>query len=742
MKQHITIIMVALLLLTGCGNGEDKLTGDGVKEKTAETIRIGAILPLSGDAAAYGQPAQKVVDLAVEEINKAGGINGKDLKVIYEDGTCSAKGGSTAAQKLINVDGVKVILGGFCSGETLGAAPVAEETKVILFSPGSGSPDITQAGEYIFRNFPSDATSGSKVAMEALARGDKKIAIIAEQTDYSQAVKEVFKKAFTTSGGTITAEESFASDSTDFQTPIAKMKASNPDALYIIAQTPAKYGLVLKQTKAAGMEQQIYTNEFANTKEILTGYGKEIEGAIYAEPRFDENAPRAADLLSKIQTKYGAIDGGLPPVYFATTYDGVHILKESLEKCGEDTSCIKDALYQVKDREGTAGKLTIDLNGDAQFEYTLKQIKDGKPTDVDTSRPEQKTPRGEPIKIGFLGALTGDAATYGTDDRDAVELAVADINAAGGINGRPLSVEYEDTKCSTKDAVTSATKMVETDGVKAILGPSCSGEALAVAPVTEKGKILMFMTMPSNQKIRSAGDFVFRNMPGDDLTTAKLAEFVAGKYKRIAIISENTDYAQGAREGFRLKAKEAGISIVADETYEASETDYRSQLLKIQAANPDAIFINPQGDATGGRILKQLKEAGIKAQPLFIWFGSSEVLQEAAGAGNAEGLIWIDLPQLNNGDSSAAQLLKKHENKYGKAPTFPFFFALAYDRTMLIGDMMKGCGEDTACLRDGLYHMQPYHGVSGTFSFDKDGEVLGLSHEAFQLKDGDAVRLG
>ena len=290
--------------------------------------------------------------------------------------------------------------------------------------------------------------------------------------------------------------------------------------------------------------------------------------------------------------------------------------------------------------------------------------------------------------------------------------------------------------------MTAVSKMIDVDSIKVILGPSCSGEALAIAPLTEKAEALVITTMASSPKIRTAGDFVFRNMPGDDMTGAKLAEFVAGRYKRVAIISENTDYAQANSEVFKTKAKAAGVEIVADETYESTDTDYRAQLLKIQTAHPDAVFIDPQGDVTGGRILKQLKEAGITAQPLFVWFGASKGLQDAAGAGNAEGLIWIDLPQLNEDGSAAKGLLAKHEAKYGKRPNYPFWFALAYDRTMLLGDLLKKCGEDTRCMRDEMYKMGPFNGVVGGFHFDKDGEALGLSHKAFQLKDGKAVMIG
>jgi len=384
-KNKITIVVavifvIAIAVLLVVFNNDSSANGFSVKD-TGDTIKIGAIMPLSGDAAAYGIPLQKIADLAVKEINDAGGIKGKKLKIIYEDGTCDAKGATSSAQKLINVDGVKIIFGGLCSGETLGAAPITEANKVILFSAASGSPDITNAGDYVFRNFPSDATSGSKVARAAIERGDIRIAIIAEQTDYSIAVKRVFRTTFENLGGDVLVDEAFVSDSSDFRAQLTKIKNANPDAIYLVTQTPAKYGQVLKQLRELDINQQIYTNEFAAVEEILENYPDAIEGAIFAIPAFDETSDKSAELINKLNEKLGDLGGALPPVYFATTYDAIYILKESIDECGEETDCIRDFLYDIKDRDGFAGLLSIDSNGDAEFEYVLKSIKNGEVTE-------------------------------------------------------------------------------------------------------------------------------------------------------------------------------------------------------------------------------------------------------------------------------------------------------------------------------------------------------------------------
>ncbi|MEK7185690.1 MAG: ABC transporter substrate-binding protein, partial [Patescibacteria group bacterium] len=148
-------------------------------------IKIGFIGPLSGDAAVYGETEKNAVEIALEEINQSGELK-RRLEVIYEDGKCSGKDAVTAAQKMINIDKVSIIFGGVCSSETLGLAPVVESNKVVLFSAFSSSPLISQSGDYVFRKSPSDSDFGKADAELIASQGIKRVAMISENSDYSQ----------------------------------------------------------------------------------------------------------------------------------------------------------------------------------------------------------------------------------------------------------------------------------------------------------------------------------------------------------------------------------------------------------------------------------------------------------------------------------------------------------------------------------------------------------------------------
>ena len=152
----IIVIVIAIVVVY--------TTQNIVANRGTGAIKIGFIGPLTGDAASYGKPISNAVRMAVDVINQSDGINGRPIEVIYENGGCNKEDALRATQKLVYIDKVRMIIGGICSGETLAVLPIAEKEKIILLSPSSSSPELTGAGEYFFRNTPSDLKSGEKLA--------------------------------------------------------------------------------------------------------------------------------------------------------------------------------------------------------------------------------------------------------------------------------------------------------------------------------------------------------------------------------------------------------------------------------------------------------------------------------------------------------------------------------------------------------------------------------------------------
>jgi len=350
-------------------------------------IKIGAVLPLSGDGASYGLPEQKALQLAVEEINANGGVGGKNIEVYFEDGKCEGKEATAAISKLISIDKVSFVFGGACSSETLAMAPIAEAAKVIVISPSSTNPDITNAGDYIFRTAPSDALAGKIAALYAVnTMKAKKVAIISEQKDYAQGLRNVFKLFFTQNGGEVVADEVYASVDTDFRTQITKIKASKADVLYVVPQTPATGILIAKQLQQAGVRTPLLTAEVLLGRDVVKQNAKELEGMIGVEQYFNPIAPLTAKFIAAYKTRFN--EDLSFPTYQANMYSQAYLLREAINQVGASVDAVKGYLYQVKNWEHALGSLTLDSNGDPITDYVIERVKAGALEKIEVFKPQ------------------------------------------------------------------------------------------------------------------------------------------------------------------------------------------------------------------------------------------------------------------------------------------------------------------------------------------------------------------
>ena len=349
------------------------------KQNELTTIKIGFVAPLSGEAASYGEFVVKSFKLAIEDYNNT--HKNLNFEVIYEDGKCDGNQAVTAFNKLINIDKVRYVVGGVCSTETLAMAPIAEANKIILFTPGSTSPNITNAGDYIFRNIASDDYGAKEIAKIAIQKNDKKIGLVAENTDYAQSLKNTFKDTYTSMGGEVLLDETFNSGTTDFRTIITKAKSKNITTLYAVPQLYKTMALMLKQMKELNYEPKLYSNDALINSEALKyynpAYSNILEGAIFTQAKFNEKSTKTENFLTEFKGKYGSTEGPLPPVYLATTYDSVFLLGEAISKSGDNPEKVKNYLYQIKNWEGVVGNFSFDKNGDAVMGVEAKTVKNG-----------------------------------------------------------------------------------------------------------------------------------------------------------------------------------------------------------------------------------------------------------------------------------------------------------------------------------------------------------------------------
>jgi branched-chain amino acid transport system substrate-binding protein len=335
---------VAFIILAGC------------KAKNMDIITIGGIFPLSGPVAVYGDECKNGIELAIEEINAQGGINGKKIALISEDDEGNPEKTVNAYKKLTTSDKVSIIIGSLTSGCTQAITSLAQAQKVLLVAPAATMESITDAGDYIFRACfidPFQGTVGGIFAATSL--GAKKAAILYDNgNDYSVGLKDNFITAFQGRGGVIVANESYITNDVDFNAQLTTIKVANPDVVYL----PDYYStvsLIAKQLRAQGVNTPIVGAD--GWDGLTENAGDEVLNGFYSNHyAADSTDAKVVNFVRAFQQKYNSV-----PVSFAALgYDSLYMIRDAIVKADSvDSTRVRDALVQTNGNYVT-GNLTFD----------------------------------------------------------------------------------------------------------------------------------------------------------------------------------------------------------------------------------------------------------------------------------------------------------------------------------------------------------------------------------------------
>ena len=342
-----------------------------------------------------------------------------------------------------------------------------------------------------------------------------------------------------------------------------------------------------------------------------------------------------------------------------------------------------------------------------------------------------------PIKIGALFAVTGPAAFLGEPERNTARMVVDEINKAGGVKGRKLELVSYDTAGDATKAVQLATKLIKDDKVVAIIGPSTTGETMAVIPVAEKEQVPLISCSAGSKITDPVKKWVFKTAQNDTLAVGRIYEYLQKqKQTRVAILTVSDGFGASGREQLKGQAAKYGITVVSDDTYGPKDTDMTAQLTKIRGSQAQAVICwgtNP-GPAV---IAKNARQLGVKI-PLFMSHGvSSKKFIELAGDA-AEGIklpsgkvIVSDvLPGSDPQKKSLMGFVNDYKNHY-KAEG-DHFGGHAWDAVMLIRNAVEHGADSTAAIREQLEKTKSFHGIGGTFSYSAQDHA-GLGKDAFVL---------
>jgi branched-chain amino acid transport system substrate-binding protein len=380
----LAAVLIGAALVTGCS----KSGGEGGAAAAGSTIRIGEFASLTGKEAAFGQSSHKGTQLAIDELNAAGGLLGKQIEFISEDNRSTPGESATIAKKLITRDKVVALLGEVASGRSLEAAPIAQASQVPMISPSSTNPKVTETGDYIFRVCFIDPFQG-KLLAEFARRTLKaqKVAVFSDvSAPYSVGLAQFFRDSFVAGGGQIVAEQKYTGGDKDFSAQLTAIKSQKPDAIMV----PGYYtdaGLIVRQARQLGIKVPLFGGDGWEAPELLEIAGADaLQGTYYSTHFSSESTePLAQKFVAAYKAKY---NGESPDAMAALGYDSAMVLANAIMRAGTtDGPKLREALAATSNFPGATGATTLNEKRDATKPAVIITVKEGKFQYVETIAP-------------------------------------------------------------------------------------------------------------------------------------------------------------------------------------------------------------------------------------------------------------------------------------------------------------------------------------------------------------------
>ena len=354
---------------------------------SGKEILVGEYGSLTGGIATFGISTKNASEMAFDEINKKGGVLGKQIKLLVEDDQSKPEEAGTAVTKLINQDHVVAMLGHVASSHSLAAAPICQSNRVPMITPSSTNPRVTQVGDYIFRVCFTDTFTGEVVAKFVYdTLKAKKVAILVDvRSDYSVGLQTFFGEAFKRRGGEIVANQSYSQGDSDFRAQLTQIKATNPEAIYV----PGYYtevGTIVHQGRELGITVPFVGSDGWDSPKLWEIGGEALNGCYFSNHySTDDPNPAVQKFVNDYKTRYGQT----PDALAALGYDAARVLADAMTRAGStDGDKIRKAIGATKDFAGVTGTITINAERNAVKPAVILKVENGKYLLVETITPE------------------------------------------------------------------------------------------------------------------------------------------------------------------------------------------------------------------------------------------------------------------------------------------------------------------------------------------------------------------
>ena len=377
-RTGIVAMLITCLSLTisGCQNGG------------SDEILIGHYGSLTGSQATFGISTDNGIKMAIEDLNAAGGINGRKVKLVTYDDKGEAREASTAVTRLVTKDGVVAVIGEVASGLSLAAAPICQEGGVPMISPSSTNPKVTKVGDMIFRVCFIDPFQGkvcAKFAREHESLKASKAAIVTDQgSPYSVGLEDEFEKSFVALGGTVVSKQTYQAGDQDYSAQLTSIRAAEPDVIFVPGYYTEVASMIL-QARKLGMTQPFVGADGWDSAKLGEIAGDAINGCFYSNHYSQEDpSPKIQDFIAKYKAKHNET----PDALAALGHDSAMILFDAMKKAGTlEGAAIAAELAKTKDFDGITGKISIDAERNAVKPAVMLEMKNGVPKYVATIQP-------------------------------------------------------------------------------------------------------------------------------------------------------------------------------------------------------------------------------------------------------------------------------------------------------------------------------------------------------------------
>lgn len=372
MLSSLVAMLLSVSLLTACGAAGSNAPSGG----EADSVKVGVLAPLTGANAEFGKGFEVAMTMAMEEVNAAGGINGKTLELVFQDSKGDAKESSDLCRQYVDNEDIVAVLGDFTSTACMADAPIVKEAEMAILSPTASNPAFTEMNDCTFGIIGKQDADSRYYAHYVLQEyaGVDNVGIIYIESDWGNAAMSNFVDEAGKIGLNIVEMASFVQDEKDFSSIITKMKAANPDHIAIMDQGATSQ--IINQIRTSGWDVSLSTNGPGTSQQLIDLCGENCEGLLLTTPFFfdPENEKEMA-----WRDEFTERAGFAPTVHSVNAYDCALLISEAIRQCGDDITRenVRDKLAAIDFSGGLTGQIKFDETGSLDRRYIICEIVDG-----------------------------------------------------------------------------------------------------------------------------------------------------------------------------------------------------------------------------------------------------------------------------------------------------------------------------------------------------------------------------